>query len=100
MRRIIKSLLWIVFSLIPIALLASVLAYVWFARSVTPAAGEATLAGLSAPVSVTRDRNAVPHISGSSVEDVLMALGFVHAQERMWQMEMNRMAGQGRLSEI
>lgn len=100
MRRIIKGLLWIVFSLIPIALLASVLAYVWFARSVTPAAGEATLAGLSAPVSVTRDRNAVPHISGSSVEDVLMALGFVHAQERLWQMEMNRMAGQGRLSEI
>ncbi|MEK1889226.1 MAG: penicillin acylase family protein [Phyllobacterium sp.] len=100
MRRIIKGLLWIVFSLIPIALLASVLAYIWFARSVTPATGEATLAGLSAPVSITRDGNAVPHISGSSVEDVLTALGFVHAQERLWQMEMNRVAGQGRLSEI
>ena len=100
MRRIVKGLLWIVFSLIPIALLASVLAYVWFARSVTPATGDMTLAGLSAPVTITRDKNAVPHISGSSIEDVLTALGFVHAQERLWQMEMNRMAGQGRLSEI
>ncbi len=100
MRRIIKGLLWIVFSLIPIALLACVLGYVWLARSVTPATGEMSLAGLSAPVTITRDRNAVPHISGSSVEDVLTALGFVHAQERLWQMEMNRMAGQGRLSEI
>ena len=100
MRRIIKGLLWIVFSLIPIALLASVLAYVWFARSVVPATGEATLAGLAAPVTVTRDSNAIPHISGTSVEDVLTALGFVHAQERLWQMEMNRVAGQGRLSEI
>jgi penicillin amidase len=100
MRRIIKGLLWIVFSLIPIALLASVLGYVWLARSVTPAAGEMTLAELSAPVTITRDKNAVPHISGSSVEDVLTALGFVHAQERLWQMEINRMAGQGRLSEL
>jgi penicillin amidase len=100
MRRIIKGLLWIVFSLIPIALLASVLGYVWLARSVAPATGEMTLADLSAPVTITRDKNAVPHISGNSVEDVLTALGFVHAQERFWQMEINRMAGQGRLSEL
>ncbi|WP_271894501.1 penicillin acylase family protein [Candidatus Phyllobacterium onerii] len=100
MRRIIKGLLWIVFSLIPIALLGTVLGYVWLARSVAPATGEMVLAGLSAPVTVTRDKNAVPHIIGNSVEDVLAALGFVHAQERLWQMEVNRMAGQGRLSEL
>lgn len=100
MRRIIKGLLWIVFSLIPLVLLASVLAYVWFARSVAPATGETSLAGLSAPVTITRDSNAVPHISGATVDDVLSALGFVHAQERLWQMEVTRMAGQGRLSEL
>lgn len=100
MRRIIKGLLWIVFSLIPIALLASIIGYIWLARSVAPAAGEIALADLSSPVTITRDKNAVPHISGGSVEDVLTALGFVHAQERLWQMEINRMAGQGRLSEI
>ncbi len=100
MRRIIKGLLWIVFSLVPIALLGAILGYVWLARSVAPATGEMVLADLSAPVTVTRDKNAVPHISANSVEDVLTALGFVHAQERLWQMEINRMAGQGRLSEL
>ncbi|SDN93962.1 penicillin acylase family protein [Phyllobacterium sp. OV277] len=100
MRRIIKGLLWIVFSLIPIALIAAGVGYVWLARSVTPATGEMVLADLSAPVTVTRDRNAVPHIVGNNVDDVLRALGFVHAQERLWQMEVTRMAGQGRLSEM
>ncbi len=100
MRRIIKGLLWIVFSLIPIAIVASILGYVWLARSVAPATGEISLIDLSGPVTITRDANAVPHISGNTIDDVLMALGFVHAQERLWQMEMNRMAGQGRLSEI
>ncbi|EJN03895.1 penicillin acylase family protein [Phyllobacterium sp. YR531] len=100
MRRIIKGLLWIVFSLIPLALLAFIVAYVWLAGSVAPATGETNIAGLSAPVTITRDKNAVPHISGTSVEDVFSALGFVHAQERLWQMEVTRMAGRGRLSEL
>ncbi|KXF76953.1 hypothetical protein ATN84_13220 [Paramesorhizobium deserti] len=100
MRRIIKGLLWLVFSLLPLALLAIVIIYIWIARSVAPASGEAQLAGLTAPVTVVRDRNAVPHISGASLEDVAMALGFVHAQERLWQMEVARMAAQGRLSEV
>lgn len=100
MRRVLKGLLWIVFSLIPIALLGAVLGYVWLSRSVAPDSGEIALAGLSAPVTVTRDKNAVPHITGNSVEDVFTALGFVHAQERLWQMEVTRMAGQGRLSEL
>lgn len=100
MRRIIKGLLWIVFSLIPLALIAGGAGYVWLARSVAPATGEMVLTDLAAPVTVTRDKNAVPHIVGSNVEDVLTALGFVHAQERLWQMEVTRMAGQGRLSEM
>ncbi|MCG2952778.1 penicillin acylase family protein, partial [Escherichia coli] len=87
MRRIIKGLLWIVFSLIPLALIAGGAGYVWLARSVAPATGEMVLTDLAAPVTVTRDKNAVPHIVGSNVEDVLTALGFVHAQERLWQME-------------
>jgi penicillin amidase len=100
LRRILKGLLWIVFSLIPIAMLGAALGYVWLSRSVTPGSGEIDIAGLSAPVTISRDKNAVPHISGASIEDVLTALGFVHAQERLWQMEVTRMAGQGRLSEL
>ncbi|MCO4316161.1 penicillin acylase family protein [Phyllobacterium sp. 21LDTY02-6] len=100
MRRLIKGLLWIVFSLVPLILIASVLAYIWITRSVTPSEGQAAIAGLAAPVTITRDKNAVPHIVGNTVEDVFTALGFVHGQERLWQMEVSRMAGQGRLSEL
>ena len=47
-----------------------------------------------------RDREGVPHIFAKSIDDLYMALGFVHAQDRLWQMELQRRTGQGRLSEI
>ncbi|HVJ10106.1 MAG TPA: penicillin acylase family protein, partial [Burkholderiales bacterium] len=47
-----------------------------------------------------RDRHGIPHIYASSLEDAHFALGFVHAQDRLWQMEMNRRIGAGRLSEV
>jgi penicillin amidase len=51
-------------------------------------------------VEVVRDREGVPHIFAKTTDDLYMALGFVHAQDRLWQMELQRRAGQGRLSEI
>ena len=62
--------------------------------------GALAIAGLSAPVEVVRDREGVPHIFAKTTDDLYMALGFVHAQDRLWQMEMQRRTGQGRLSEI
>jgi penicillin amidase len=56
--------------------------------------------GLKAPVEIVRDKNAVPHIIAGSIEDAAFGLGFVHAQDRFWQMELMRRAAQGRLSEI
>ncbi|HQC44040.1 MAG TPA: penicillin acylase family protein, partial [Myxococcota bacterium] len=56
--------------------------------------------GLDGPVEIIRDRFAVPHIYASSVRDAFFAQGFVHAQDRMCQMELNRRFGHGRLSEI
>ena len=47
-----------------------------------------------------RDRHGIPHIFAASLEDAHFALGFVHAQDRLWQMEMNRRIGSGRLAEI
>ena len=52
--------------------------------------GNLTLKGLQAPVQVLRDRWYVPHIYAQSVEDAVFAQGFVHAQERLWQMDFNR----------
>jgi penicillin amidase len=62
--------------------------------------GKLALAGLSGPVEVIRDRWDVSHIYASSLEDVFFAQGFIHAQERFWQMDFNRRLGAGRLSEI
>jgi penicillin amidase len=58
------------------------------------------MSGLGADVTIERDSNGVPHIKAATRADVAAGLGFVHAQERLWQMEVSRMAGQGRLSEM
>lgn len=56
--------------------------------------------GLTSPVEIYRDSFAVPYISAQNEIDAAFALGFVHAQERMFQMDITRRAGEGRLSEI
>ena len=63
-------------------------------------AGRFAAKGLKAPVEILRDRHAVPHIIAGSIEDAAFGLGFVHAQDRFWQMELMRRVGQGRLAEI
>ena len=62
--------------------------------------GHVEVHGLKAPVEILRDRNAVPHIIAGSIEDAAFGLGYAHAQDRFWQMEMMRRLGQGRLSEL
>ena len=62
--------------------------------------GRITIAGLEYPVTVTRDEWGIPHIRAESERDLYLAVGFVHAQDRLWQLEMNRRVGQGRLAEI
>ncbi|MDY6860654.1 MAG: penicillin acylase family protein, partial [Pseudomonadota bacterium] len=58
------------------------------------------IAGLSGPVEIVRDNASIPHIMGSTDEDVFFGLGFAHAQDRLWQMTMLRRTAQGRLSEV
>jgi penicillin G amidase len=65
-----------------------------------PYSGHVEAKGLKASVEIVRDRNAVPHIIAGSLEDAAFGLGYVHAQDRFWQMELMRRLGQGRLSEI
>ncbi len=62
--------------------------------------GKVRLAGLSAPVEVIRDRWGVPHIYAGNVRDLLFAQGFVHAQDRLWQMDFQRRLAAGRLAEV
>jgi penicillin G amidase len=56
--------------------------------------------GLSADVKVIRDAKGIPSIIGENEEDVAFVLGYVMAQDRLWQMDYFRRAGQGRLAEI
>jgi penicillin G amidase len=63
-------------------------------------AGDAQLTGILSPVEVVRDSNAIPHIYANTIDDAYAALGYVHAQDRLWQMELNRRLPAGRLSEL
>lgn len=67
----------------------------------SPAAlNTAGIKGLTAPISIQKDQWGVPHIRAKTDLDAFYALGFVHAQDRLWQMELSRRIGAGRLSEI
>ena len=75
-------------------------AFLWLRTSLPQIDGEIRLPGLRAAVEVIRDRNAIPHIRAQSDHDAYLALGFVHAQDRLFQMEFMRRIGAGRASEI
>jgi penicillin amidase len=62
--------------------------------------GTVYLKGLDAPVKISRDEHAIPHISATTDHDAFFALGYLHAQERLWQMNLKRRMAQGRLSEV
>ena len=62
--------------------------------------GKLTLAGLKQSVSVGWDEFAVPHVFAAHAEDLFFAQGFLHAQERLWQMELTRRFLSGRTAEI
>ena len=62
--------------------------------------GSETVSGLDAPVEIVRDAHAIPHIYAQSPRDGAFAMGYVHAQDRLWQLEMQRRIGQARLAEV
>lgn len=80
--------------------LAGMIGFFYLRTTLPRVHGELTVDGLAGAVEVIRDRNAVPHIYAESPEDALLALGFVHAQDRLWQMELQRRLGAGRLAEL
>ena len=69
-------------------------------RSLPQLDGTAVAKGLGAPVEVVRDREGVPHIFAKTGRDGWFALGYAHAQDRLWQMEFQRRVSDGRLSEF
>jgi penicillin amidase len=82
-----------------LAVSAAVVLVVWLRTSVPTYAGRQAAPGLSQAMTITRDRYGVPTISAASKRDAYFGLGFVHAQDRLWQMEISRRLSEGRLAE-
>lgn len=75
--------------------------YQVFFRSAIPSySGTLELAGLSAPVEVRTDDYGVPHLFAENEHDLFFAQGYITARERMFQMDMTRLAGRGQLSTL
>ena len=73
----------------------------WLSRRRLPrVTGTVMLPGLEASVEVLRDRWGIPHLYASTLPDLFFGQGFVHAQDRLWQMELHRRTAQGYLSEL
>ncbi len=71
-----------------------------FQYSVPSYDGTFAAAGLDAELRIVRDEYAIPHILAENLNDAAFGLGFAHAQDRLWQMEVSRRFVQGRLSEM
>jgi penicillin amidase len=97
LRKVLKGL-----GIVALVLAVGVLAWAaWLVRRAWPqTAGEAVAAGLAAPVSVVRDTWGVPQIYAANEHDLFFAQGYVHAQDRLWQMEFDRRVSSGRLAEL
>jgi len=93
-------------TLIIIALLIAVflavffiLGYLSLKKSVPPESGVQTLSGLEKPVRIGRDEWGVPHIRAGGEADLYFAVGYVNAQDRLWQMDLMRRLALGRCAE-
>ena len=74
--------------------------WLWLRTSLPKLDGTLALPGLDAPVEIVRDANAIPHVYAETDHDLFMAVGFVHAQDRLWQMHLQRSIAAGRLTEL
>jgi len=85
-------------ALVVVVALAS--AFLWLMSSLPRTEGSVQVDGLEMPATVARDRLGIPRIKARSAHDAYFTLGWVHAQDRMWQMELQRRIAAGRLAEI
>ncbi len=83
-----------------LVVVVSSLAYWMASRSIPDYEADWTVPGIDAQIEIVRNTAAVPHVFGLTDHDVYYGLGFVHAQDRLWQMLMLRRTAQGRLSEL
>lgn len=94
---------WVRRILVTVLVLAAAVAVFGFflvRRSFPQVEGNLTVDGIDAPVEVIRDVDGVPHVYARTEHDIFFAQGYIHAQDRFWQMDFWRHIGAGRLSEM
>ena len=98
-----RFVLWAMRAIAGLGLLLALVsggAYLWLRGSLPETEGTVVIAGLEASVEVLRDGDGIVTIRAQSEADAARALGYVHAQDRLWQMDFMRRAGAGRLAEV
>lgn len=100
MSRWVRRFAWLIAALLMGLVIVAIATYVYLRQSLPELSGEVKLGGVGATVDIVRDAHAIPHLYAKSWDDAWFALGFVHAQDRLWQMEMNRRIAAGRLAEV
>ncbi len=92
-----KRFIWLVL-ILAAALVALIESAPWFNDYQVD--GELKLPGLNAPVTVKRDAHGMAYVYAQSLDDAILAQGFVTAQDRLFQMQVSRLFAQGRISEL
>jgi penicillin amidase len=87
---------------VPLAVLSVILIAAWLTlrASLPRLSGDIALAGLGAPATIARDANGVPTITAATRRDLAQATGYVHAQDRFFQMDLQRRLSAGELAEL
>ena len=104
LRRWVRRTLWTLGSIVLILLLLAGGGMMWLHHAMVTSLpvidGSLKTPGLVSPVTVRRDHHGVPHIEAASIDDLLLAQGYITAQDRLWQMDMLRRNAAGELAEI
>jgi len=104
MKKIGRILLGTVLVLLILTAVIAIVAPPWVRstakKSYPLVEGEIKVTGLDGPVEIYRDSFGIPHIYAESHHDLIFVQGYVHAQDRFWQMDLWRHQGAGRFSEL
>jgi len=94
----------VIIGLLSVAIVIGIATFFFFRyqirKSFPQTDGTLSVSGLQHSVQVIRDDYGVPRIEAANEHDLMLALGYVHAQDRLWQLDMARRVGEGRLSEL
>ena len=100
MSKILKNIIGIIIFLIIVFITLFILFKHLTTKSFYEETGRTEVEGLREKTEIFKDNFGVPHIVAGNENDIYFALGYIHAQDRMWQMDISRRVAEGKLSEI